>query len=442
MSKPASQKTPKGIPREYRFINTHGEVEEYQLKSNGLRVLYQHRPNTGTVTSNITYRVGARDEARGETGIAHMLEHMLFKPTTYDVAAGITDGSAVRFERETGCNLNANTWKDRTTYFFNYPVEYLDTAIRIEAERMTGTILTPEVLTPEQGNVLSEFDMHQGDPYFALSVDMISTAFFSHPYGHETIGYREDIERYTADALDRFYRTYYTPHNAVMMVIGDIDRNTALCSVATHFGAIVNSTIPIPRNYPVEPAQTGIRRVTISRPTTTNAVAFGFKHAGFPSRNWFITKVLFDCLASGPNSPLHIQFIDTGRCSSVEWMQEPTADPNLGLLIFTLAPGEVHAALEHDVREALGRITAPDLKQRLKQVVLQLLTSEFFSRSSSLGIAAELTEYVAADALKIYPESPTILRAITVKDLLQNLTALRNESNQTMGYIIGTTSHS
>jgi len=442
MSKPVSQKPPKGVPREYRFIGCYGEIEEYQLKSNNLRVIYQYRPNTGTATTNITYRVGARDEARGETGIAHMLEHMLIKPTTYDIAANVTAGSAMQFERDSGCILNANTWKDRTTYFFNYPVENFDTAVRIEAERMTGTILTPAVLEPEQGNVLSEFDMYHGDPFFALSVCMVSTAFFSHPYGHETIGYREDIERYTAEALDRFYRRYYTPHNAVMMVIGDLERTRALRTVAAHFSAIKNPPTAIPRNYPKEPVQEGIRRVTISRPTTTNAVAFGFKHAGFPTRDWFVTKVLFDCLVSGPDSPFQKKFVDTGRCASIEWSQEPTVDTNLGMLTFTLAPGETHSNLEHDVREAFANITTADLKKRLKQVIQQLLTSEYFSRSSSLGIARELTEYAAADAINVYHETPTILRSITMKDILHSRTTLLDESVQTMGYIIGTSSHS
>ncbi len=441
MSKLVSQKPAKGIPREYKFVRNVGDIEEYVLKSNGLKVLYHHRPETDTVTTNITYRVGARDEARGETGIAHMLEHMLFKPTTFDVETGITNGSAVQFERVSGCILNANTWKDRTTYFFNYPNHYFDQAVQIESERMIGTILTPEVLTPEQGNVLSEFDMYHGDPFFALSVAMVSTAFFSHPYGHETIGYREDIERYSAQALERFYRQYYTPDNAVFMIIGDIDRTKALRTVAKHFGVIVNSNTLPPREYAVEPTQEGIRRVTISRPTTTNAVAFGFKHAGFPTREWFITHVLFECLAGSPDSILCERFIDTGRCSAVDWVQEPTADTNLGILSFTLAPEQKHVALEADVRTVLTTLTSADLKSPLKRTVARLLTSEYFSRASSLGIARELTEYVAADAIGVYSETPTILTSITVKDLLSVRDTILDESTQTMGYIIGTSKH-
>ncbi|MBP6924747.1 MAG: insulinase family protein, partial [Candidatus Pacebacteria bacterium] len=218
---PSKKKISVSVPG-FAHIETAGGITEFLYKANGLRVLYLNRPNTGVITTNITYFVGARDETRGETGLAHMLEHMLFKPTVFDIEAGI-DSGAMQFERDTGCVLNANTWKDRTTYFFSYPKEYFERALKIEAERMNGVVLTDESLNPERNNVLSEHDMYNGDPYFALNVSMVGAAYNSHPYGHETIGHRQDIEDYTAATLDRFYRFYYRPDNAVMMIVGDVD---------------------------------------------------------------------------------------------------------------------------------------------------------------------------------------------------------------------------
>ena len=202
-------------------ITSEQEITEYKLTSNDLRVLYVHRPGTGVVTSDIVYMVGSRDEARGETGIAHMLEHMLFKPTTFDIERG-DDSAAMRFERETGINLNANTWKDRTSYYFSYPKEHFDRALRIEAERMRSVVLTDTEFKPEQANVLSEFDMYAGDEQFSLSVQMMASAFHSHPYGHETIGFREDIAAYTTDKLKAFYDTFYAPTNATLIIFEDV----------------------------------------------------------------------------------------------------------------------------------------------------------------------------------------------------------------------------
>ena len=164
--------------RDYKHIQTIKDIAEFRLQ-NGLRVLHKEHKGTGVITTNITYKVGARNEKRGETGIAHMLEHMLFKPTKADIKKKI-DSGAMQFERETGCILNANTWKDRTTYFFSYPKQYFSRALRIEAERMHGVVLTDAEFQPERNNVLSEFDMYFGDPQFALSLEMVSSAFHSH----------------------------------------------------------------------------------------------------------------------------------------------------------------------------------------------------------------------------------------------------------------------
>lgn len=437
MSKTASAKHRKTVPG-FEHIQTKGGIEEYRLKKNGLRVLYLHRPDTGVLTTNITYLVGAADEAVGESGIAHMLEHMVFKPTTFDLEKGITGGGAMQFERETGCILNANTWKDRTTYFFNYPTEYMDRAVEIEAERMTGVILTPQELTPEQGNVLSEFDMYNGDPHFALAVQLVSTAYHSHPYGHETIGYREDIEQYTAEKLERFYRNYYRPDNATFTVIGDIDRETALKTVKKHFGHIENPDSPIPRHGIREPKQEGIRRITIERPSTTNIVSIGFKHPGFGGKDWLITNLMLDVLTDGPESILHTAFVDTGKVSSVDAMQEPTKDENLAILSLTLAPGQSHADIERAVFDVIESAPKERVAKLVKKAKASFLTDELFARDNSLRITQELTEFIASGDWTRYVEYPEQIQAITAAEVLACLRTSFTSRNLTIGHFIGT----
>ncbi len=435
--KPTSKKSrPSPVPG-FSHVVSAGGVHEYVLKSNGLRVLYHHRPNTGVVTTNITYLVGARDEARGETGVAHMLEHMLFKPTASDMAAGI-DSASMQFERETGCHLNANTWKDRTTYHFSYPAEYLDRALRIEAERMNGVILTDASLAPERSNVLSEFDMRNGDPDFALATVMIGTAYHSHPYGHETIGYREDIERYNAAALERFYRLYYRPDNAVMMVVGDVDEKTALTKIKMHFKSLEKPSVPIPRFHITEPKQEGLRRVTVSRPSELNIVAFGFKHKGFPSQEWFVASALLEVLTSGPESILHLALVDNGIATSVDGSLEPTSEENIGTLSITLALGNTHEGVEEMVRVIIDKLDAKTVAPLLKKVKAKLLTDEIFSRDSSLRITDELTEYVASGHWTTYADTPRILDSITATMVLDAAEELFSDRIMTIGYFIGT----
>jgi zinc protease len=190
--------------KDFKHVKTVADISEYTLVDNGLTVLYKQIPDTGVITTNITYLAGSRDEQPGETGLAHMLEHMLFKPTKFDLEKK-QEAGAMKFEREVGPILNANTWCDRTTYFFSYSKEHFCRALQVEAERMREVVISDKEFLPERTNVLSEFDMYNGDPLFALSVDMGATAFLSHPYGHETIGFREDIEAYTVEKLNKFY---------------------------------------------------------------------------------------------------------------------------------------------------------------------------------------------------------------------------------------------
>lgn len=436
MSNKPSPKRPTTVPG-YELIQRVGAIEEYRLTSNGLRLLYLHRPGTETVTTNIVYLVGARDEARGETGLAHMLEHMLFKPTAYDRTHRITDGSAMHFERTTGSTLNANTWKDRTTYYFSTPSTLLGEALRIEADRMEHVILTDQALRPEQGNVLSEFDMYNGEPEFALAVQMYSTAFHSHPYGHETIGYREDIEDYTAEKLARFYRNYYRPDNAVLMIIGDVDRAEALSLTKQHFGSIKPPATPIPRQHAREPKQEGIRRVYVTRPARTNIVSLGLKHAGFPSRDWFITSVMLQVLADGPESILHRLLVDSGRAASVASAQEPTSEENLAHINITLSPSEQHDNIETTALAAISALTAKDIDQLVKKCKAGMITDELFARTDSLRISQELTEYVAAAALPAYAQTAEILASISTKDVLRSLQCSFAETNLTIGHFIG-----
>lgn len=421
----------------YNHVNTVAGIEEYVLKSNKLRVLFLNRPNTGVVTTNITYLVGSRDENRGETGLAHMLEHMLFKPTRFDIRKGITAGAAVQFEQNTGCVLNANTWKDRTTYFFSYPSEFFKKAIKIEAERMEGVILTEKEFKPEQGNVLSEFDMYNGDPNFALDVQVCNTAFHSHPYGHETIGFREDIENYNAEKLERFYRNYYRPDNAIMMVVGDIDRKIALNEIRQTFGEIKNPQTQIPRFSIQEPKQESLRRAFVERPSTTNLLSIGFKHKPFPTNNWFITSIMLNVLTSGPESILHKLLIDTGKVSDISASLEPTSEINMASISITLAPKQTHEEIEHLVLSAIEKLNAKTIDSLVKKAKAKILTNELFERQNSLQIVRELTEYVSAKNWQVYAKTPDILKSITTKNVIDCMKESFIKNNLTIGYFIG-----
>ena len=426
------QKTANTLSKKFKHIATVEDIEEYKLASNNLRVLYKYIPDTNVVTTNITYLVGARDEAPGETGIAHMLEHMLFKPTVFDLK-NKHDSAAMKFEREVGVILNANTWKDRTTYYFSYGKEHFSRALEIEAQRMREVILSDKEFLPERTNVLSEFDMYNGDPMFALSVAMAATAFYSHPYGHETIGFREDISAYTTEKLNHFYNHFYRPNNATLMVIGDIDRAVALAEIDRLFSPLQPEVGLQMRPVITEPIQEGIRRTEIVRPGTVNVLAIGMKHPGFPSQGWYETNAAIKLLTDGADSLLQTKLVDTGLASTISVSQEPTKDTNIATIFITLTKKSTHASMEAQVRKIVADITEEYIKKHLPTIKTRTISDELFSRDSSLDIAAELTEYVAAGDWSDYFKTEEKLRALSVKQIKQRLNELFLDTSLTIG---------
>ena len=413
------------------------DFAEYQLKQNGLRVIHCELPGTGVVTSNLTYHVGSRDEARGKTGLAHMLEHMLFKPTAADRAARLTAG-ADRFESETGCLLNANTSRDRTTYYFSYPQEHLDRALAVEADRMQGVVITDENFAPERNNVLSEFDMYFSEPQFVLALRMSGVTFHSHPYGHEVIGFRDDIERYTAADLRDFYTTYYRPDNATLTIIGDVPRRTALLAVKRHFRDLPRSSEAIPRVHITEAPPEGQRTVTIRRPSTQNLLAVGIRHAGFPNAAWYRALVGLTVFADGPESVLEHALVDTGYASGIELMLEPSTDENLAIIFITLAPGVTHETVLARIEQERAALTTGAIKARVRKTVARLLTEDAITRVSSLACASELTEYIAAGSWSSFLDAPALLTAITPRAVVRDLTTGLESKRLTVGYFMGT----
>ena len=416
----------------FSHVKTVGEISEYKLKNNGLRVLYMNIPQTGVVTTNIVYLVGSRDERVGETGVAHMLEHMLFKPTKKDKELR-QDSAILKLEREVGGILNANTWSDRTSYYLSTGVEHFSKILEIESERMRNVLLIDKEFLPERTNVLSEFDMYNGDPHFALSVEMVCSAFHSHPYGHETIGFREDIEAYTVDKLQYFYNHYYRPNNAVLVVIGDVDLEKTLTEIYEKFSHLDPEPNVEIRPVVKEPKQEGLRRIEIVRPGTINMLAIGAKHPGFPSVGWFETMIALKILVEGEDSVLQNKLVDTGLASVVSFNQQPTKDMDLATIFITLTKKSNHQKMEELVRKIISEIDDNLIKKKLRTIIAKTVSTEVFNRDSSLDIASELTEYISAGNWAAYFETEALLKSITVKQIRERLNDLFVDSALTIG---------
>ncbi|MCA9356874.1 insulinase family protein, partial [Candidatus Kaiserbacteria bacterium] len=186
-----------------------------------------------------------------------------------------------------------------------------------------------------------------------------------------------------------------------------------------------------------EPKQEGIRRISIERPSSTNIVSIGFKHQGFPSEDWFVTSIMLEVLASGPESILQKLLVDTGKASSVESMIEPGSEVNLAFININLAPGQNHDEIEHLTLITIKELTNDLITPLVKKAKAHIVTSELYSRDSSSLIAGELTEYVSSGQWEIYGKTIELLEAVTVKKVRDCLTNSFIHSNLTIGHFIG-----
>jgi len=371
-------------------------IEEYTYTKNGLKLLYVHMPGCDTVTSNIVYLVGSRHEARGETGIAHMLEHMMFKDTKDKNGKKAPVPRYIGLQNK-GALLNASTWTDRTNYYFVMPSEYLGDMLQAESERMRGLILTPKEFKPEQQNVLSEYEMYADRPDFILNTAMTAQAFVSHGYGHETIGYKSDIEHITCESLKAFYDTYYWPNNAYLIVTGDVAREKVFPLVDEHFGYIKASPKPIPHPTIVEPASYGTRTVHIVRknPVTLTALAYRAPHSADPA--WVHAYVWSLYLAGGKLSPLYKRLVETNMVSSLAPSLMPSYDPYLMSFTATVAHGVAVEDVQKILAEEIERTRTKEIsKSELTRIKNKVLADIAFERDGAHAVARELTEYVAS----------------------------------------------
>lgn len=401
-------------------------ITAYTLPSNGLRVLYAHIPGSETVTTSIVYLVGSRHEETGDTGLAHMLEHMLFKPTR---------GKGVKWKdlENRGAHLNATTWLDRTLYYFTLPKEHLGDMLQVEADRMRNTLLTDAEFIPERANVLSEYEIQNSNPGEVLSWNVIATAFQNHGYHHDTIGWRSDIEGYTTLKLKRFYDRYYWPNNATLIVAGDIDESFLNASVTHAFGHLKKGETYV-GPHRIDMAQQGQRRTTLVRETPLRIMYVGYKAPAFTHPDWWPLMLGMEYLTRGETSPLYKALVDTHRATDVDGTLYPTHDPYLAY--FTIH-GREHVSyddIESVFMKCIHTVThAPLTAKALLPYKEMLLAEEAKSRDGSRHIALTLSEYVASGDWRNYPRTFDAILRVTPRDVLRALKTYLVPHRSTIG---------
>ncbi len=408
-------------------------ITEYKL-DNGLQILLFPDPTQSNVTVNITYLVGSRVEGYGETGMAHLLEHMLFKGTKRH-----RDVSKLLEER--GGQNNGSTWMDRTNYYETLPAtgDNLEFALDLEADRMINSTILAEDLATEFSVVRNEFEMGENEPLAVLQQRIAATAYLWHNYGKDTIGSRSDIERVPVPALRAFYERYYQPDNAVLIVSGKFDDATALAHIEKYFGAIAKPARKLPDSYTVEPQQDGERDVTLRRNGDIHAIGVAYHTVGAASPDYPAVQAAFDMLDREPSGRLYKRLVTTKLASSVGGGPDMFRDPNLAMMMAEVRdPKNLDKVLQIMIEE-IEKLGASKIDEkaveRWRVATLKRLELSF---ADSQEIAVELSEFAAlGDWRSIFAYRDRVEK-ITAADVARVAKLYFKPSNRTSGRFIPT----
>jgi zinc protease len=400
----------------FQFVKEKAGIREWLLASNGLKLLLLENRVAPVVTFAIVYHVGSRNEAVGHTGATHLLEHLMFKGTPQYRR---DRGTAIAAVLEAiGARFNATTWFDRTNYYETIPSDQFETAVRIEASRMRGSLLRDEDRQPEMTVVRNEFERGENSPFQVLYKLSFATAFREHPYHHPTIGWRSDIEGVSTERLKEFYDTFYHPNNATALIIGDFDEATALAMVQKHFGHIAASRREIPRVLTVEPAQEGERRFFVRRVGQVAWVSLSWRTVEARHPHTAALALLAHVLGGGVTSRLYQALVEKSLALSVTVIAWQLRDPALFSIFAPVRPGVEPAAVESVIREEVQRIARDGLSAaEAEKARTQIEADVIFDRDSSDQIAASLSEAIAVADWEWYADYPSVIRSVAREEI-------------------------
>jgi zinc protease len=416
---------PTALPRKVRSIEG---ITEYAL-DNGLRVLLFPDASKPTVTVNVTYFVGSRHEGYGETGMAHLLEHMLFKGTP-------RHDKIWTLLQNRGANFNGTTAWDRTNYYETLPAtdDNLDFALGLEADRMVNSKIAASDLATEFSVVRNEFEMGENNPQMVLEERMLSTAYLWHNYGKSPIGSRSDIERVPADNLKAFYKLHYQPDNAMLVLAGKFDPNAALALVQKYFAAIPRPTRKLSPTYTLEPQQDGERVVTLRRAGDVPMVGLVYHGTAASDPDYTAEDAAMTILFDKPSGRAYKALVGKGLASEVWGYTYPLREPGVMAMGAKLLPGQ---SVEK-ARDALTRVVESLASEPVTDAEVARYRSQasknfdlLLAESDRVGIA--LTEAASAGDWRLFFLDRDRAASVTPADVQRVAKKFLKTSNRTVG---------
>jgi zinc protease len=409
-------------------VTTVEGITEYRL-ANGLRVLMVPDPSKQTITVNVTYLVGSRHENYGETGMAHLLEHMVFKGSTRhkDIPNELTAH---------GTRPNGTTSWDRTNYFetFSATEENLRWALDLEADRMVNSFIAKQDLDSEMTVVRNEFEAGENNPIAVLFKRLLSVSYDWHNNGNTPIGARSDIEGVPIERLQAFYRNYYQPDNAVLLVAGKIDEAATLAMVNEYFGPIPRPTRVLPELHTVEPTQDGERQVVLRRVGDVQWAAVAYHIPNGAHEDLAALQILNEVLGNAPAGRLHKALVEPGKAAGVFKVSLHLFDPGMTAFAAQVRDGQ---PLEPVLAQLVDIAEKPAVQavtdEEVERARTQLLTEIDLNLNSSENVGLALSDWAGMGDWRLMFVNRDRLRAVKTADVQRAWARYYKQSNRTAG---------
>jgi zinc protease len=424
----AAQTLPQGVQRGATLAG----ITEYTYP-NGLRVLLLPDSGSSTITINVTYLVGSRHEGYGETGMAHLLEHMNFITSTH--------GRNIKKElQDHGARWNGTTYYDRTNYFetVNASDDNLQWALDLEAERMVNMRIEKALLDTEMTVVRNEFERGENSVAGVLEERVLSTAYLWHNYGKSTIGSRADIERVPIDRLAAFYHRYYQPDNAVVTIAGQIDSAATLSRVALTLGGIPRPTRTLEEPYTTEPPQDGERAVELRRVGRGKNLIMAYHAPAMAHPDSAALEVTAGILAGrGGTGRLDKALVDSKKALSVAVSMEELHDPGVVLVSATLSDDQSLDEVKKIIVDTIAGLAheAPT-REEIDRARTRIIQGMDRSMANSQQLAMQLNEVIAAGDWRLLFTNYEEIKRVTPEDVTRVARQYFKDSNRTVGMFI------
>ncbi len=421
------------LPQGFERVTSVEGITEYRLP-NGLRVLLFPDQTKQTITVNVTYLVGSASENYGETGMAHLLEHLVFKgtPRHPNIPQELTSH---------GTRPNGSTWTDRTNYFETFAAtdENLNWALDLESDRMVNSHISKKDLDSEMTVVRNEFELGENSPFRVLLFRTMAASYIWHNYGKTTIGARSDIENVPIERLQAFYRNYYQPDNAVLLIAGKFDEPKTLALVHKYFSPIPRPNRTLQKIYTSEPTQDGERTVTLRRVGDTQLVQAVYHVPSGSHPDYAGVDLVVQILGDTPSGRLHKTLVEPKKASSVFGFDFQWRDPTVTIFGAEVRQGDsLEAARDTLIQTIEGIATNPPTKEEVERARAQLLKDIDLALNNSDQVGLTMSESIAAGDWRLFFLHRDRLRKITPEEVTLVASRYFKPANRTVGLFIPT----